>query len=162
MDDIAKLIDEARTSLDTARQSGETERRGAMFPFMSVIEQIGRVATLEPKYGPQIQQFARDTATLIAHPNFPFALWISELDLVSESTFSYERFEQLQWMRSSLQFLFDLYRDTTAADFLSTVEQEDIVDIDDSIRDLAPSFGGATPPEGTPEHHWWWSRAASQ
>jgi len=86
-------------------------------------------------------------------------LWMSRFFFVAETCSSHERYEQLQGMRSDLQFLFDIYRNTSAAEFLKPIEGEDVDEIDELLRELYDNYCGAEVPQGTPDHHWWWTDA---
>ena len=150
---------EAIAQLDIATSDKDgPDRRIALSRFLGSIARMALLAAQHVDCAQALRTFASQTEEQVRRTDGALLLWIHELGSVVDGT-DYEGFARFQRQRSSLQFLLDIYRNTNCGDWLSTIE-EDIVDIDQAIGGLYESLGGERAPEGTPDHHWWWTEAA--
>lgn len=155
---LSKLLESMRSDLENISNAkpGEDAIEEAN-RFMSDLYHLGLEWHNNPELGesPQYLEFIQESSRLLPHALTRLDSFVNRLEaslykgLVSD-------WKSVSEKRSSIEFLFELYRDSPFAEFLPMLE---LGDLDPALRRQAV-FEGYVPPEqiptGLPSTHWWW------
>ncbi|WP_242903166.1 hypothetical protein [Actinomadura terrae] len=99
-----------------------------------------------------------ELAGLVGERPGQLAAYVSQAETYAESVRANGPYGACLY-RSALESLFENYLGSAALDL---VDQEDLDDLDEELREGIPEADSLAPeaiPAGTPVHHWWWNLA---
>jgi hypothetical protein len=158
---MSERFDQLLTSAEAtlaALQAATENVPGVALQFGRLIGEIGRTLTQHPELAPKAEAFVARTAPIIRLDPGVW-IWLHRVYEAAESRSSdTEQYVQALGMRSALEFLRDLYRDSVASDYIAGI---DIEDTDDQLKEWgAQQYLDEIPP-GFPASHVWWHQSLS-
>ncbi|MUN40412.1 hypothetical protein [Actinomadura litoris] len=125
-------------------------------PFDQAMLMVFATALGEPGDGDDVRR--RELARLVADRPGRLAAYVSQAETYAESVRANGPYGACLH-RSALESLFENYLGSAA---FALVDQEDVDDLDEVLREEIPEADSLAPetiPVGTPVHHWWWNLA---
>ena len=122
------------------------------------IGKIGRALTLHPELAPRVRAFVERTAERV-RLEARLSLWIHRVYDAAESRSSEtDDYVRALAMRSDLEFLRDLYRDSVAGHYVAGIETDGT---DQNLREWGAEQDLHDIPPGIPPSHVWWHHRRS-
>lgn len=128
--------------------------------IMDAVYELGMALRREPslREAPEFQRFIAESTELLTHPFVSMPLWFWP---AQRESYIRGRWEGEDWrlyceLRSSMEFLREVYRDTP---YVETLEKIGFEDFDADAREWGRREGGLKDeeiPDDMPASHWWW------
>lgn len=158
--DLADLLPALTRTLQEARQVEPGESRSEQISeFLNGLLTVGRTLTAQPELRTEadVQLFLLETGRQLIFLHSSVAHFVSmTIDETHGGWEDGEAWEPLLKRRSALQFLDELYAETSYGGFFNLLRLEDL---DDLIRERGDieGFPDSYPiPADIPVTHWWW------
>jgi hypothetical protein len=157
MTTIEQLLARAESTL-ALLQADTPDAPSLARSFGRDIYEIGRELTLHPEIAPQVRAFVERTAAIVRHCT-ALVFWFHRVADAAEAHSSETlEYAGALYLRSSLEFFRDLYRDTAADALVAQVETEET---DESLREWGAEQYLVDIPAGIPASHVWWHQSQS-
>jgi len=156
---LRDLLDAALATLQKfADRETVTERVDLTESFMSQLFDLGLALGRDPqdRSSPEFERFLQESAALLPRAVGDLCLYVVRTENLFYGTWEYDEWKQVCRRRSTLEFLWELYRETEFSEWFEQIELEDL----DNLLEERGKREGYLPvediPEGVPRAHWWW------
>jgi hypothetical protein len=155
---IAALMDRIEAGAwEIARVPARGRGQERVWRFMADVHRLGLRVHREPGLlaSPEVRGPLRASVLPLKTQIHELRIWVNYLEDSFIGTWE-SNWTRVCEARSSLQFFFDVYRETGLADEFFALSPEEL---DYHMRIVAPYEGGlpaSSIPPGMPASHWWW------
>lgn len=153
---LEHLLAEGRQDLAALKAAGD-DPHAAIGALLNDVYRIGLALERDPSHctSPELRQFVDDSASALYDQSTALLFHPSNIVRRFQETWYTDEWVQLCKVRSGLQYLIELYRDTQLIDFLRSLEVDYV---DDFIRSQGHEgyLDDDKIPRSIPRSHWWW------
>ena len=156
---LTELLAQIRRVLTDLGREGTTEhRRDLIEDLMTGIYSLGLLLHREPllRSSPEMLKFLRDGQSLLLMAVPSILSYVNTTESKFYASWVYDEWTRVSIRRSAIEFLRELFRETSFAEFLAFFNTDDI----DKMFPSKEEKGGYLPveniPIGIPPSHWWW------
>jgi hypothetical protein len=156
---LIELLTETRRPLILLQQEQSKERRRDLIEdFMIGIYQMGLLLHQQPalRTSAELKEFVQEGQNLLLAVVGSIRTYVRSIENKFYGPWVYDEWTWVAKRRSAIEFLRELFRDTSFEEFLPFFNTEDIDRMFPNQQEIGGYLPVETIPEGTPPSHWWW------